>query len=239
MQNKVVRKGLVAGIIALFVGLALIPSFNAVSISKSEYTSPTPIIEVTWETYKFNGTWLVDINCSFNDNGSGIHSVAWYFNGLEQDYITGPGPFAFYFTVELSKAKEGIFKFEAYYGDGLSAFVEVDGSDIKSLDCFECQSNGKAHLAEKLLNRLEKNEVLSNVIDLDNPYYDRLICEILMNNYERICDIAEYYLEKRNEYQLGTFWYNIYFYIFTIYAMISAIPILLGAIFGCWGPYPY
>jgi len=35
-------------------------------------------------------------------------------------------------------------------------------SDIEK-DC-GCQSNGKTHLAEKILNRLEKNEILSNDI---------------------------------------------------------------------------
>ena len=34
MQNKILRKGLAAGIIALFIGLAFIPSFNAVSTKK-------------------------------------------------------------------------------------------------------------------------------------------------------------------------------------------------------------
>ena len=34
MKKNIVRKGLVLGIIVLFIGLAFIPSFNAVSISK-------------------------------------------------------------------------------------------------------------------------------------------------------------------------------------------------------------
>jgi len=149
------KKLLILGVIALFIGLAFIPSFNAVSISKD----------------------IEKIN-----------------------------------TV-VDNTKE---------------------------DCFECQSNGKTHLAEKLLNRLEKNEVLSKVIKSINPKDDRLICEILWNIYERYTAIADYYYEKKEDYELGTFWYNIYLYIFTIYFMISAIPIIIGAaVFGCWGPYPY
>jgi len=49
----------------------------------------------------------------------------------------------------------------------------------KEEDCLECKSNGKTHLAEKLLNRLEENEVLSNVIDLSNPQYSPTICYFL------------------------------------------------------------
>jgi hypothetical protein len=41
MQNKILRKGLVVGIIILFIELAFIPSFNALSISKDiEITNP-------------------------------------------------------------------------------------------------------------------------------------------------------------------------------------------------------
>ena len=49
----------------------------------------------------------------------------------------------------------------------------------KDEDCFKCQSNGKTHLAEKLLTRLDNNEVLSNVINLKNSD-NRPIC-ILLN----------------------------------------------------------
>jgi len=46
-------------------------------------------------------------------------------------------------------------------------------------DCIECQSNGKTHLAEKLLNRLEKNELSIDIINSDNPTFERPICWIL------------------------------------------------------------
>ena len=240
MKNKILRKGLVVGIIALFIGLAFIPSFNAISISKSDDTTP-PVIEVSWETYKFNSTWYVKFDCEIYDNESGIDRTIWYLNGVLQDSNSGPGPdYGFHFTVTLYIAKKSVFKFEAINGAGLSAFVEIDGSDIKSTKDCDCQSNSKTHLAEKLLNKLEKDEVLSKVIKSINPKDDRLICEILWNIYERYTAIADYYYEKKEDYELGTFWYNIYLYIFTIYFMISAIPIIIGAaVFGCWGPYPY
>ena len=53
-------------------------------------------------------------------------------------------------------------------------------------DCYECQSNGKTQLAEKLLNRLEKNEVLSKVININNPDDERPICKILISIFESI-----------------------------------------------------
>jgi hypothetical protein len=45
-------------------------------------------------------------------------------------------------------------------------------------DC-DCQSNGKTHLAEKILNRLEKNELFKDIINSDNPTFERPICWIL------------------------------------------------------------
>jgi hypothetical protein len=93
MPNKVFKKGLVVGIILLFIGLAFIPSFNALSIKKD------------------------------------IEEYKPVFDDIEKD-------------------------------------------------CFECQKNGKTHLAEQLLNRLEKYEVFTNLIDLDNPG-DRPICDLL------------------------------------------------------------
>jgi hypothetical protein len=153
------------------------------SFTTKEDDTPTPIIEVTWETYKLNGTWYVDFNCSFYDNGSGIKRVVWYLNGKEMDVIVGPGPvYEFHFTVKLSIAKKSVFRFEAYYGDGLSSFVEVDGSDIKSLDCFDCQSNGKTHLAEKLLNNIVSSLDIKSNDDCgcsDGDDYPLLLCAIL------------------------------------------------------------
>ena len=94
MQDRLFRKVLVVGIIVLFIGLAFIPSFNAVTISKD--------IEETNQ--------VVD--------------------------------------------------------------------DIEE-DCFECQSDGKTHLAEKIINRLEKNELFTDVINQYNQGDDRPICIFL------------------------------------------------------------
>jgi hypothetical protein len=279
MQNKVLRKGLAASIIALIIGLAFIPSFNAVSISmldnhppyvpsnpypdgppvdidvilswdggdpdpedtvtydiyfgsynpppyeatigpypanqtRIEYDpgeliyykkyywhvvvidnyglqtegpiwsfttkeddTPTPIIEVTWETYKLNGTWYVDFNCSFYDNGSGIKRVVWYLNGKEMDVIVGPGPvYEFHFTVKLSIAKKSVFRFEAYYGDGLSSFVEVDGSDIKSdgdCGCSDDFSN---------IDEIKENSIIFDELKINIPAekQERFICVYLV-----------------------------------------------------------
>ena len=139
MKKNIVRKDLVVGIIALFIGLAFIPSFNAVSMSKTSDDTTPPVIEVTWETSKFNGTWYVKFDCEIYDNESGIDRAIFYLNGVEQEVYTGPGPFSgFHFTIELSIAKKCVFKFEAINSVGLSAFVEVDGLDIKSNDDCGC-----------------------------------------------------------------------------------------------------
>jgi len=133
------KKLLVFGVIVLFIGLAFIPSFNAVSISKSDDTTP-PIIDVTWETYKFNGTWYVEFTCEAYDPESGIDRVEYYINDKLQDTVPGgPGPPEYLFIIGWSKAlKNCVFKFEAINKAGLSAFVEINGTDIKSNDDCDC-----------------------------------------------------------------------------------------------------
>jgi hypothetical protein len=111
--------------------MSIIPSVeNALFLDD---TTP-PEIDVSWETYKVDGKWYVYFDCEFYDEESGINRAVWYLNGVEQSVIvgSGPEPFEFHFTIELSEAKESVFKFEAINGAGLSAFVEVDGSDINS-----------------------------------------------------------------------------------------------------------
>jgi len=137
MKNTLFKKGVVVGIIILFIGLAFIPSFNAISISKD--------IEVT--------NLVVD--------------------------------------------------------------------DVEK-DCLECQSNGKTHLAEKLLTRLEKNEILSNVIYFDNQY-DRPICELLLKWGLYYNDLGWYYLYS-GHYFMGKIYLGISLYIYETGALLLCWP---------------
>jgi len=148
------KKLLVIGVIALFIGLAFIPSFNAVSISKD--------IEKT--------NTIVD--------------------------------------------------------------------DIEK-DC-NCQSNGKTHLAEKILHRLEENEVLSNDIttfkEFNSPLSDRPLCDLLWGIFSKYAEKAEYCLKKLEETK-GTIWNYYYFYLSVIYASITYFYGMLLYVFDCYDPY--
>ena len=104
MQERLFRKGLVIGIIVLLIGLAFIPSFNAVTISRD--------IEET--------NLVVD--------------------------------------------------------------------DIEK-DCYECQFNSKTHLAEKILGRLEKNELFKDVINQYNSDDDRPICSFLYDIWNNLLSL--------------------------------------------------
>jgi hypothetical protein len=119
------KKLLVFGIIALFVGLAFIPSFNAVSISK-DIEETKPVLD-----------------------------------------------------------------------------------DIEK-DC-DCQFNGKTHLAEKLIYKLEKNEVLSNVIGLENLEDDRPICILLKSLATHFANLYYKYFLLVYSSTFGTLKYWIYF----------------------------
>ncbi|KYK30179.1 hypothetical protein AYK20_04450 [Thermoplasmatales archaeon SG8-52-1] len=66
----------------------------------------------------------------------------------------------------------------------------ISKTSNSKVNCPECQSNDKTHLAEKLITRLEKNKVLSNVINLKNSD-DRPICILL----DKICkNLEEVYI---------------------------------------------
>ena len=65
-------------------------------------------------------------------------------------------------------------------------------SDVEE-DCIECQTNANTHLPQKLLNRLGKNKVLSNVIKSNNA--DSLICEIILNTISRFWDLTDSLLD--------------------------------------------
>ena len=76
------KKLLAISIIALFIGLAFIPSFNAVSISKTDDTKP-PHIRLRWESWKNEDGKLVILfyaNCS--DDESGMDRVEFILDGL-------------------------------------------------------------------------------------------------------------------------------------------------------------
>ena len=109
-------------------------------------------------------------------------------------------------------------------------------------DC-DCQSNGKTHLAEKLLTRLEKNEVLSDVIKSINTDDDKPICVFLeklcynlYNFFFKFIDWADKLIEQFPN--LEPLFRNI---VLSYYAIISGLQmsiLILGAAFHCdWEPY--
>jgi hypothetical protein len=112
-------------------------------------------------------------------------------------------------------------------------------SDDKE-NCLDCQSNGKTHLAEKILNRLEKNEVLSNVIKSDNPKEDTLICEFLYTRFEHILDILYYYAEQAHKYEDNNpLMYMIYFSIWSMHLSRMITVCLTAEILDCDWNNPY
>jgi hypothetical protein len=115
--------------------------------------------------------------------------------------------------------------------------LNKDTSDSEE-DCIECQSNGKTHLAEKLLSKLEKNELLSNVIDLDTQD-DRPICIIFGIAWLLHDALAMYFEDKATEYSNNWFKYRLYTHLYNIHRKLSEIYFNIGvSIYNC-DFYPY
>ena len=105
-------------------------------------------------------------------------------------------------------------------------------------DC-DCQSNGKQHLAEKLLNKLEKNEALSDVIDFNNPDDDRPICKILEMRLNYIVYMFGFFVNMLNRYPEGSYLYDFYFKLCNITINRGIFITFFGFYMGCWDIDPY
>ena len=145
------KKLLILGIIALFFGLAFIPSFNALSISKEIEETNTVVDDIE-----------EDCDCNI--------------------------------------------------------------------------PNGKLHLAEKLLTRLEKDEVLSNVIDLNvPPWEERPICILLNKTGSHYVELAEKYIDLADCYPINSLLFYLYFSLGVTYGAIVISIAYIGTFLMCWG----
>jgi hypothetical protein len=238
MHSKLFKKGLVIGIIILFVGLAFIPSFNAVSISKNDDTTP-PTINLYYEYSPYGpDDWELFFTAECNDTESGMDRVEFSIDDviMEIDYSV---PYEYICLWSQLKGHK-YFTATAYDKAGNSVWdgfwLGARNLDIKSTEDCDCQSNFKTHLAEKLINRLEKNEVSSNVIDLNNFDDDRPLCDLLEYILYTFGEKAAYCLEKLEETK-GTIWNYYYFYLFVAYGSIIYFYGVLWAVICYEEPY--
>ena len=224
-----------------------------------------PVVNLKYKCEKdSNGFWFLVFNATAIDETSQMNHVGFYLNDAEQYEDVGPGPFyswSCYFigalkiiiearacdnagnvdcdiirNPECPKNKQS--KHNLYF-QTLSNEIPIPIVSDSGEDC-DCQSNGKTHLAEKLLTRLEKDEVLSKLIKSDNPKDDTLICEFLYTRMEHIEDILYYYAEQLHKYENNSLMYMIYFSIWSMH-LSRMIPIVLTALYlDCdWvNPYP-
>ncbi|KYK19989.1 hypothetical protein AYK24_04570 [Thermoplasmatales archaeon SG8-52-4] len=88
-------------------------------------------------------------------------------------------------------------------------------------DCIDCQINGKPHLAEKLLNRLDENEVLSDTINLNNLQDDRPICILLKSLATHYAKLFYKYFVLIYSCSYGTLRYWIYYLLTINYAAMG------------------
>ncbi|KYK20057.1 hypothetical protein AYK24_10290 [Thermoplasmatales archaeon SG8-52-4] len=249
MKNTLFKKGLVLGIIVLFIFLGVIPSFNAISISKSvdnisKSNNETEHILII-KGFK-NVIPRIHFYYDFQMTGMGTYEtfdlyINWENLGYEESYYNNPNGGV---LVPHSWTAPGVYtiKAEAWYNHSryTATFdVRVIGRakniDIEE-DC-DCQSNGKTHLAEKIINRLEKNEVLSDGINSGNLIYGRPICNILDSLFNHYRFYIYFYRDLKDNYPKGSFLYNFYSSLSQYSSFMTAMMYILGLSFDCWD-YP-
>ena len=184
------KKLLILGVIALFIGLAFIPSFNAVSISKDiGISNPVIVVHVTEmygspENPQYRNLPNVTVKIK---EGPLWWKTYWsgktHENGTTEQVNVELG---FLYKIIVSKQGYIVFNDDNYAVVGpyeikeyhvYFTMVEKKVKDIEN-DCLECQSNGKKHLAEKILNKAEKNKLFTGIINSDKT--DDIFCNILM-----------------------------------------------------------
>ena len=225
------KEVLVFSIIALFIGLAFIPSFNAICISKTDDTTP-PEVKLVWDIEE--GIVRFTAICS---DDTGIDYVIFTWNAM---IVAGCYEEPYEWIVDLETVNKQHICAGAWDLAGNQAWDCVDFRsrklDIKSTDdCFDCLSNGKTHLAEKILTRLENYLEAKDLINAKNPAFDRPICimlEIIASRYDELC---RKYLLLKYDTPEGTPLYWYYSLLHKTYLSIVLYIIFVGWLLYCWG----
>jgi len=227
------KEVLVFSIIALFIGLAFIPSFNAISISKTDDTTP-PEVKLVWDIEE--GIVRFTAICS---DDTGIDYVIFTWNAM---IVAGCYEEPYEWIVDLETVnKQHICAIASdFTGNSASDCVDFRSRklDIKSTDDCDCQSNEATHLAEKLLNRLKKNEILSNEIDSIYPKEDSPLCDYILDQFWHYQKLMFNYLDESHKYENGSFWYRYYQFLYYMSIYIMAIYLGITILLDCdIGPY--
>jgi hypothetical protein len=155
-----------------------------------------PDIELQYKLEKYNDKWLYifEAICS-----GGTDRVDFTFDDILQETVTGPGPTYTWQFLTSELLRGHTICAIAYDGAGNNASDCIEfrtrSLNIESPeeDCIDCQSNGKTHLSEKILNKLEKNEILSNVDDTIKPQDIGVVCFVLENLINKYFELGDYY----------------------------------------------
>ena len=231
------KKLLVIGIIALFIGLVFIPSFNAISISMLDNNPPEapditgPVTCKPGEIYTYT---FVAVD---PDRDDVRYFIDWDDGNTEWTdyYPSGEEIIVSHLWNEKRFHLIGARANDTYGALGPWGYLpvsKVDNNDVNE-DCFECQSNGKTHLAEKILTILEKDELLSNVIGLSNPDDDRPICILLKSLVAHYAKLYFKYFELVYTTPYETLKYWIYFLLMMNYAAIGIFIIEIYTSLSC------
>ena len=248
------KKLLVFGIIVLFIGLAFIPSFNAVSISKKDNNPPSkPTITGPnggrpgiMYTFNFNAEDPDGDNVSYWIEWGDGESDGWspYTSSGTNMPIGHTWDKICDYPIR-AKAKD-IYGME---GDWSNLIIRINRYkpqiiDIEStIDC-DCNiPDAKLHLAEKVINKAENYLVSKDLIMPDTFPFVRPVCKMLESIAITYAKLFAHYmsLAENSTYDSPEYWY--YYRLAGIYLIITFSVYAVGVSIFCWDnpfpPYPY
>ena len=221
------KKLLILGVIALFIGLAFIPSFNAVSIKKeiersndkSDYINITAIAVDADLFHLYISYIMVPVKIRLTSKYGFYDKVKW----------TSRGSVTFY---NVWKEYELTIKEESKYFSTVFIEWRSETKVYLGLRCKIKPRNIDYTTQEQIQNVLSFNNVTSNNIDdcIECQSDDRPICELLLK-YGKYFDNLRYYYFNLSLYNPDNLILSL---VFIIYSTITINIFTIGAILKCW-----
>ncbi|KYK19987.1 hypothetical protein AYK24_04560 [Thermoplasmatales archaeon SG8-52-4] len=221
------KKLLILGVIALFIGLAFIPSFNAVSIKKeiersndkSDYINITAIAVDADLFHLYISYIMVPVKIRLTSKYGFYDKVKW----------TSRGSVTFY---NVWKEYELTIKEESKYFSTVFIEWRSETKVYLGLRWKIKPRNIDYTTQEQIQNVLSFNNVTSNNIDdcIECQSDDRPICELLLK-YGKYFDNLRYYYFNLSLYNPDNLILSL---VFIIYSTITINIFTIGAILKCW-----
>ena len=243
------KKLLIIGVIALFIGLAFIPSFNAVSMYKKDNHPPSkPIINgpnggkpgISY-TFNFNAVDPDGDNVSYFIKWGDGTSDGWTPYTCSGTNMPIAHTWDYICDCPIRAKAKDIYGKEGEWSD---LIIRINRNkpqiiDIESTKDCDCNiPDAKLHLAKKVINKAENYLVSKDLIKSDIFPFERPICLMLESLASHYVYLSEKYYELFYNTPEGTL-RDMYNFLYTSYGVIVAYIILVGWFLNCDFMYDY